>query len=297
MTRYHEQGTLTATAPYDFQKSLAFIENFEPMEGEQVVTSTSFTKAIALHGYTVAFRVSNAGKVEAPMVAYELFAEKQLPAEVCQAVVERIAFFLSLNDDLEPFYAIGKADAAFTPIIDRLYGLHHIKFLQLHEAACWAVITQHTAIPIAAAIKHALIERYGSSITVDGHTYWAFPELERLASLSVEELVVLLKNERRASYWHNVVTALSGLDEQWLRTAPYEEAESWLRSIKGIGEWSAAFLLLRAEGRTERMLLNLKPFLAIVPKVYGPDVTMAQLAQRYGDWFGYWGYYLRAGAK
>ena len=56
MTLYSEQGTLTATAPFDFQKSLAFIENFEPMEGEQVVTATSFTKAIAMQGYTVAFR-------------------------------------------------------------------------------------------------------------------------------------------------------------------------------------------------------------------------------------------------
>lgn len=297
MALFHEQGTLVATAPFDFQKSLAFIENFEPMEGEQVVTATSFTKAIAMQGYTVAFRVSNAGTLEAPAVAYELFAERQLPVEVRRAVVERIAFFLSLHDDLEPFYAIGRADAAFAPIIERLYGLHHIKFLQLHEAACWAVITQHTAIPIAAGIKRAVIEHYGSSITVDGHKYWAFPELERLAGLSVEELAGLLKNERRASYFHNVVAALSGLDEQWLRTAPYEEAEGWLRSIKGIGEWSAGFLLLRAEGRTEHMLLNLKPFLAIVPRVYGPGVTMAQLAERYGDWFGYWGYYLRAGAR
>lgn len=297
MTLYHEQGTLTATAPFDFQKSLAFIENFEPMEGEQDVTATSFTKAIALQGYTIAFRVSNAGTLEAPAVAYELFSEQQLPATVQQAVAERIAFFLSLNDELESFYAIGRADAAFAPIIDRLYGLHHIKFLTLHEAACWAVITQHTAIPIAAGIKRTLIERYGSSITVDGSTYWAFPELERLAGLGMEELGVLLKNERRAAYFMNVVTALSGLDEQWLRTAPYDEAESWLRSIKGIGEWSANFLLLRAEGRTERMMLNLKPFLAIVPKVYGPGVTMAQLSERYGDWFGYWGYYLRVGAR
>lgn len=41
------------------------------------------------------------------------------------------------------------------------------------------------------------------------------------------------------------------------------------------------------------MLLNLKPFLAIVPRLYGPHVTMEQLAQRYGHEFGYWGIYLR----
>ncbi|HVB23278.1 MAG TPA: hypothetical protein VNG51_15155 [Ktedonobacteraceae bacterium] len=41
------------------------------------------------------------------------------------------------------------------------------------------------------------------------------------------------------------------------------------------------------------MLLNMKPFLAILPKVYGKEETMESLSQKYGDWFGYWGYYMR----
>jgi len=43
----------------------------------------------------------------------------------------------------------------------------------------------------------------------------------------------------------------------------------------------------------ERMLLDLKPFPAVLPRVYGPDETMVSLSRRYGRHFGYWGIYLR----
>ncbi len=290
---YTETGVLGATAPFDFEKSLSFIGDFLPTHGEQTMINGVFTKAILMDGYTVAFRLTNRGTIDSPSVEYTLFSKRQLPEKVKQTVVEQIRFFLSLNDDLSEFYAIGRTDRHFAPIIERLYGLHHVKFLTLAEISCWAILTQRVAIPIAAKIKHAIVERYGDSIEVDGQVYWAFPELQRLAEVSVEEWEGLIHNERKAEYMSVVMKALNGIDEKFLRTAPYVEAEAWLRNLKGIGEWSAGFILLRGEGRMEQMLLNLKPFLAILPKVYGQDETMESLSRKYGGCFGYWGYYMR----
>ncbi|MEO8970862.1 MAG: DNA-3-methyladenine glycosylase 2 family protein [Ktedonobacteraceae bacterium] len=290
---YTETGILPATAPFDFEESLSFIGDFLPTHGEQTMINGVFTKAILINGYIVAFSLTNRGTIDAPMVGFTLFSKQPLPVEVKQAVLERITFFLSLNDDLSEFYAIGRKDAHFAPIIERLYGLHHVKFLTLAEIGCWAILTQRVAIPIAAKIKHNIVENYGDSIEVDGQVYWAFPELDRLARVSPDEWMRLIHNERKALYMSELMNALNGVDEEFLRTAPYEEAEAWLRGIKGIGEWSAAFILLRGEGRIEKMLLNLKPFLAILPNVYGNDETMESLSLRYGDWFGYWGYYMR----
>lgn len=285
-----ETGLLTAKPPFDFDKSLTFITNFSPIHGDQEVGQT-LTKAIRMDGYTVGFRLGMGTKAE--QVEYRLFSDRPLPPDTVQKVVKQIAFFLSLEDDLTPFYTLGKADPVFAPVIERLYGLHHVKFLTLCEAACWAILSQHQPIPVSRKLKRALLEAVGSQIEIDSHRYWAFPEWEQLLRLSVDDLNAILKNERRAGYLYGVVQALSQVDEQWLRSVPYEEAEAWLRRIKGIGEWSAGFLLLRALGRTEHMLLDLKPFLAILPKAYGPEVTMAQLADYYGDWFGYWGFYMR----
>lgn len=289
-TLYCDAGTLSYTAPFDFAKALAFIGNFGPNDGEQQIAENVLTKAIMIQGYTLAFRVSE----QQDRLSYELFSECKVPDDVKKAVVARIAFYLSLDDDLKPFYAIGKKDPDFAPIIDRLYGMHHVKFLTLAEIACWSILTQHTAIPVARKMKDALVEAYGGSIEVDGQMYRAFPDFERLRKVSTNEFAAIT-GEKRARYLVGLVETLSQVDENWLRSIPYAEAEAWLRRIPGIGAWSAGFILLRGLGRMESMLLDLKPFLRIVPKVYGPGTSMAEIGQRYGRYFGYWGVYMRTG--
>ena len=55
-------------------------------------------------------------------------------------IANRLRFFLSLNDDLQPFYRIGLADPPFASVIECLYGLHQPKFLTPFELACWAIL-------------------------------------------------------------------------------------------------------------------------------------------------------------
>ena len=134
-TLFRETGKLTFTAPLDFSKTLNFVENFSPNAGEQRVDGRSLTKALQIGGYTLIFRVTQAD--EHGPLTYELFSDQVLPADVHTAAVDQIRFYLSLDDDMMPFYAIGQADPCFAPIIERLYGMHHLKFLTLCEIACW----------------------------------------------------------------------------------------------------------------------------------------------------------------
>ncbi len=295
MTLFSEVGQLTASAPFDFSQSVQFINNFGPMHGEQRAEGDTIIKAIRMHGHTAVFKLYSQGATDQPNLGYQLYSDHMLPAAVKQAILDRITFFLSLNDDLRPFYAIADNDPCFAPIVRQHYGLHHVKFLTLCEAACWSILTQRQAIPLARKVKQTLVEQYGSKLEVDGQTYWAFPEFDQLLPASIDDLIALTHNQRRTQYLYDAIHKLKNADEEWLRTAPYDEAEAWLRQINGIGEWSAAFILMRTLGRMERMLLDLKPFLKILPQVYGPDATMAQMAKRYGQYFGYWGFYLRQG--
>src|SRR5262249_3359818 len=157
------------------------------------------------------------------------------------AAEDRIAFFLSLCDDLRPFYAIGMADPPFAPVIERLYGYHQVKFLTPFENACWAVLTQRTPIPIAKQLKHALSERFGASLITADQRSVAFPEPVRRADADMAELLELVGTPRRAEYLQAVARSFSGIDEGWLRAAPYAEVAAWLRAIKGMGAWSTTF--------------------------------------------------------
>ncbi len=58
--------------------------------------------------------------------------------------MDRLGFYLSLQDDLRPFYAIADADPDFAPVARGLYGFQQVKFLTPFEHLCWAILTQRT---------------------------------------------------------------------------------------------------------------------------------------------------------
>ena len=297
---YTEIGKLYPTPPFDFDKSLNFLGVFMPTRQEQTISLHMLTKAISFDGQPIVFQVCSTGTIEDPQLDYTLFSAEPVSEDIQRAVAERITFFLSLEDDLQPFYRIGQEDANFAAIIDSLYGYHQVKFLTPFENACWAVLTQRNPMNMAQKTKQALIEKYGSKLEVHGNVYRAFPEAIQIAVADYDELLQVIRNDRRTEYLIAAAQAFSEVDDEFLKTASDEEVEAWLRSIKGIGEWSATFIMIRALGRMEHIPLSEERLLAAASKVYGHGKEISRdelkdLADRYGRWQGYWSHYLRVG--
>src|ERR1051326_6132612 len=291
-------GTLTPRAPFDFAKTLGFLKAFSPTAGEQTLADETVIKAVTLNGRAVAFELRSTGTIEQPQLAYTLYSERPLSDEEHAAVADRIRFFLSLDDDLQPFYAIGRADPAFAPVIERFYGLHQPKFLTPFEIACWAVLGQRIPLPIAHRIKLALVERFGTSITVKGETYRAFPEPEQLAATDPEALAEVVRNERKVEYLYAVTQFFQEIDEGFLRSGDYTQVVERLRGIRGIGEWSSHFILVRGLGRMEHVSIVDQELAKAAAKLYNNGQALSsddlqQLFDRYGTMQGYWAYYAR----
>lgn len=298
---YTETGHITPVVPYDFAKSLNFLGFFSPMQDEQTVVEQGLTKAVYVEGQLIAFRLTSHGTTDSPQLAYTLFSEQPINEEIQNAAIDRITFFLSLDDDLRPFYAIGYDDKDFVPIIQELYGYHQVKFLTPFENACWAVLTQRNPMNMSQRMKKSLIETYGGSITIDGTSYSAFPEAVRMEHVSEDALTGVVRNARKAEYLVAVIKAFSDVDEHFLRVGNYHEVETWLRGIRGFGEWSASFVMVRGLGRMEQFTAKEKATLAAASRLYGhgKDLTYSQierLAERYGSYKGYWSHYLRVGS-
>ncbi len=298
---YTDTGYITPTAPYDFTKSLNFLGFFPATQDEQAVTEQALTKAVYVDGQLLAFRVDSTGTIDKPWLAYTLFSEQAIDETIKNAALDRIVFFLSLDDDLRPFYAIGREDADFAPIVEELYGYHQVKFLTPFEIACWAVLTQRNPMNMSQRMKKNIIDTYGGTITVDGVAYSAFPEAERMVHVSEDELTGVVRNARKAEYLVAVIKAFSDVDEHFLRTGDYDEVEAWLHSIRGFGAWSASFVMVRGLGRMEHLTSNEKAMLAAVSRLYGhgKDLSRAEIeriGEKYGDYKGYWGHYLRVGS-
>lgn len=298
---YTETGLIEPITPYDFAKSLHFLGFFSPTQGEQTLAEQALTKAVYVDGQLIAFQLTSTGTTDKPQVAYTLFSEQPITDETKNAAVDRITFFLSLDDDLHPFYTIGHEDADFAPIIQELYGYHQVKFLTPFENACWAVLAQRNPMSMSQRMKKNIIETYGGSITIQGTAYPAFPEAERMAHVSEDELTGVVRNARKAEYLIAVIKAFHDIDEHFLRTGDYDEVLAWLRSIRGFGAWSASFVMVRGLGRMEHFTVNEKVLIAAASRLYGhgKDLSQAEverIAEKYELYKGYWGHYLRVGS-
>jgi DNA-3-methyladenine glycosylase II len=292
------EGTLTPRAPFDFVKTLQFVGDFTPTEGEQTITTEAITKAVTLNGRAVAFQVRSRGSVEEPCLAYRLFSERPLSDAEHETMRDRISFFLSLDDDLQSFYAIGGTDPHFEPVIKALYGLHQPKFLTPFEIACWAVLTQRIPIAIAHRTKMELMKRWGTSITLPEGTYYAFPEPQQMTMVSLDELATMVRNGRKAEYLQAVIHFFNKVEEDYLRTGDYDEVATRIRSIRGIGEWSAFFIMIRGLGRIERTSVSGKEIIKAASYIYRQEMTLADIqhiVDGYGEHQGYWAFYVRAG--
>jgi DNA-3-methyladenine glycosylase II len=294
---HRSSGSIPPLAPFDFAKSLRFLEDFSPTEGEQAIEAGAVRKATRIGAETILFEVHAADKapIERPELGVSLWSERPIDDAVAAATIERVGRFLSVDDEVAAFYERAAGDLILAPHVQRLFGLHQVRFLTPFENACWAVMGQRTPIPMARRAKDAFVERYGGAIEVGGSTHRAFPEPADVAGLTADDLRPLMHNDRRAGYLANVIEAWQDADERWLRTGPYDDVHAWLHDIKGFGAWSTLFVLFRGLGRGERMILA-RPNAQAMRSAYGDrtDSELQAILDGYGPWAGYTLLYLRA---
>src|SRR5438046_5800586 len=220
-----EEGFLTPKPPFDFATSVDLLCAVTPMRDDHKIEEQSLTRAVAVGGQTVVFKIRSIGLIKNPRLKYTLYSERPLSSGLRDAVIDRIGFFLSLSDDLESFYRIGYGDVDFAPVLQKYYGLHHVKFITPFESATWAVLSQRYPMGAAQKVKQAIMEKFGTSLEIEHQLYRAFPEPPRLASASGDELMPLVRNKRRNGVWMGLVQAFCEIEEGYHRTAWYHEAE------------------------------------------------------------------------
>ncbi|WP_026316062.1 DNA-3-methyladenine glycosylase family protein [Actinokineospora enzanensis] len=281
---------LPVTAPFDFTATLRFIGAFPATAGEQTVAPRALTKALRENGTVVGARLSASdGALRCELTTAD--------PDTVEAVANRLTSHLGLDDDLTEFYARAAADPPFARVVARLHGYHQVKFPSPLELFCWAVLCQRVPLPLARRTKQAIVDHFANTVTLDGVTLSAFPDLDQLLSLDEPTLQRLIGNPRKAGYLHAGLRGWAELDEEYLRTGAYVRVRDSLLALPGIGPWSANFILIRGLGRMDRAEPD-KEALRAAAKVYGPVTAseFTRLATHYGPHQGYWAHYLRAGS-
>jgi DNA-3-methyladenine glycosylase II len=285
---------LGAASPFELSAGLRALAGFSPCAGEQVIAGDTASKAFALPGADRAVVAEVGPRPDGRAgVALAVWSDRPVARAAATAVKRAVSDWLSLPDDLTGFLEIARDDPAMAPVLADTAGLHQVRFASLAEGACYFVLTQRTSQRVAGIRKRRLAAEHGPRLTVGGTDHVAFPTLDRLAELGPDELARFAGNPQQTEYLHAVIHGLAALDEEWLRTAPYDEAYAALRQLHGVGEYTASAILFRALGRPDRVTFVMPQFSEIVERVYGPGTRPADVAARYGRYQGWWSYYCR----
>ncbi len=286
--------TLDAVPPFDLRQSIRALAGFAPCSGEQHLDpdAVSVRKALTVGADAVLVDVGRRPDATAGVTVITR-AARPLGAGDRAAVGRAVSNWLGLDDDTAGFLRTAAADPAMAPIAAAATGLHHVRFASLAEGASYFVLTQRTSQRVAAARKRQLAAEFGSRLSYGGREYVAFPGLDRLAALGPADLGRFAANPQQAAYLYDVIHGLSDLDEDWLRTAPYAEAEAALHEIRGVGDFTAAAILLRVLGRPDRVPARMAQFRRLATDLYGAGATVESVQDRYGDRIGWWAYYAR----
>ena len=286
--------TLEARAPFDFARTLGFLGCFPPTAGEQQLAPSGLGKVLSIDGRAIACTVNATSSPTT--LAVTLRADAAIDRGTCDRALARLRFQLSLDDDLAPFYPLAATDAPFAKVVRAQYGHHHVKFPSPFEIACWAVLGQRTPMRVARKVKDAIVARFGPTIALEAHEARAFPEAAVLAQ-EEKRLQEVVRDPRKAASIAALARAFERVDERFLREGPFADVEAWLLSLPRIGAWSAAFVLFRGLGRMPRLMQQEGPIFEAARTIYGATKTVREItaiADRYGEWCGYWALYLRA---
>lgn len=210
-----------------------------------------YSRALAVGKDICVTKVKSIGTTNQPKLEVEIQPEIK-NTDSLKKVVEWIT---GADEDIASFYEIGRKDKKFSQLIEQLYGLRPPRTPSVFEALIIAITEQQIALPVAIALRKRLVEKFGEKITVDGETYFTFPTAEALAKAKTEEIREMKFSTKKSEYLIDVSKKVASgeIDLEEMKNWEVENIIERLTQIRGIGPWTAEYMIVRGMGRHEAL--------------------------------------------
>ena len=264
------QAHISPAAPFDFELTAGYHTYFQGRYGTDSLDQGVYRRLLDLEGRLVLASVSSVGSVDFPELLVELEGEG-LDSAMTDAAAARIGWLLGVGQDLAPFYKLAQQDPTMSAVVDRFRGLHLPHTASVFEALVLGILGQQISTSVARVIRTLLIETYGPSADFGGETYYAFPHPESLAAATLEELRGLKLSRSKAEYVQGVAAETlnsPGLTLCGLDGLEDEEVVRRVVQLRGVGRWTAQWLLIRGLGRPDALPLGDLALRRVVSQLY-----------------------------
>jgi DNA-3-methyladenine glycosylase II len=194
------------------------------------------------------------GPPEAPRLDVTVSTEKAVGRERARSeATTTLRGMFGLDADLQGFYRSAARDPHVRALAERFRGLKPPRFPSLFEGLVNAIACQQLTLTVGIELLNRLSETFGPPAPQGGTGTHAFPEPRDLASAAPDALRVLGFSRRKSEAIVDLAQRVErgSVCLEQLPSLGDAEAIAVLCELRGIGRWSAEYLLLRGLGRLE----------------------------------------------
>ena len=238
--------------PYDFEASASFAVYGRSRYAADTLADGALSRALEVGGKTVALSARSVGEVERPRVEIRLEGDRLNPAEQSEAAGVAARLVGAQSSPAE-FYNAVADDAPVAEFASRFRGLGIAQSASPFEGLVLSIIGQQISNEVARVIRDLVVDRLGKAISVGGAEYRAFPSPAAIAEAGMEELRGMKLSARKAEYISDIAESVASgsLDLDALAALPDESIVEELVRLRGVGPWTAHWLLIRAFDRPD----------------------------------------------
>lgn len=270
---------LSYRPPYDWENLLAFLEA-RAIPGVEIVEHGRYLRTIEIDGALGSFAVAHLPKVQSIEVRILFPTLRALPV-----IVARIRRLFDLGADIETIDRHLSADPGLARLIRERPGLRAPGGWDGFEVAVRAVLGQQISVAAARRLAGRLVELHGRLVPKPFRNHdsvcHAFPGARRLVSVSS---VGLAMPAARLAALKAVAEAAAARPNLFQPLARIEETVASLKAIRGIGEWTAQYIALRAIREPDAFPATDLGLLRGAAAINGSNPTSASLLHRAELW-------------
>ncbi|WP_372633545.1 DNA-3-methyladenine glycosylase [Cohnella sp.] len=229
-------------AEFDFSVNLDYLSR-SPDESLYRIRDGRLYKTIPVGSSAAFFEVG----AEPGFLLVRPLDDEPWSGEIEREVTAYTREWFDLDNDLSPFYELASRDPILHGIVPRLHGLRNMGIPDLFEALCWGIIGQQINLAFAYTLKRRFVETFGRQVRRGDVDCWLFPEPRDIAGLDVGDITALKMTTKKAEYLIGVARLIADeeLGREKLLEGDIRSAEKKLVSIRGIGPWTANYVLMR----------------------------------------------------
>lgn len=176
---------------------------------------------------------------------------KRVPAGTKVSITAAIVRLLGTQSDLRPFYRIAARHKKLMALASRFRGAKPSRFATVFEAVVNGIACQQLSLSLGIQLLNRLAAAFGPAMSINGVPAYAFPQPQDLAQLKPDDFRKLGFNRQKGRAMIELSSAVveRRLDLEGLEDQPDDEAVRVLCGLRGVGRWTAEYVLLRGLGR------------------------------------------------